>query len=89
MLDSERIEVLSEYLNYKNKCVSNACKSIINLYREVNPSVLSKKLRGRVFKGISQGESIASAGDVRDKVEGVEFLRMEEGGLVDSERFLT
>lgn len=38
---------LCTYYEYKNKNVSTAAKSVINLVREINPYLLEKKFRGK------------------------------------------
>lgn len=47
ILDQFTVNYLADYYGYKNRNVSKAAKSIINLYRDKNPRILSKKYRGR------------------------------------------
>jgi protein SDA1 len=48
ILDSEKLSYICDFADYKNKNVNQSSKSIINLYRDVNPKLLHKKFRGRV-----------------------------------------
>lgn len=50
LLDKFTLNYLSDYWSYKNKNVSKAAKSLINLYREKNPMLLERKYRGRYNK---------------------------------------
>jgi protein SDA1 len=44
-MTEETLRYLTEYKNHKNKGVMNGSRSLIALFREVNPSLLSKKDR--------------------------------------------
>lgn len=49
-IDKFTLNYLADYWSYKNRNVSKAAKSIINLFREKNPMLLEKKYRGRYNK---------------------------------------
>lgn len=48
IIDDFNLNYLAGYFNYKNKYVSKSAKSMINLYRQINPKLLEKKYRGRI-----------------------------------------
>ena len=50
LLDDYNLNYLADYTTYKNKNVSKAAKSLINLFRDINPKLLEKKYRGRYKK---------------------------------------
>lgn len=45
-IDEFSLNYLCDYYKYKNKNVSKAAKGLINLFRQINPGLLSKKYRG-------------------------------------------
>lgn len=47
IITEEAMTYLCTYYEYKNKNVSTAAKSVINLVREINPYLLEKKFRGK------------------------------------------
>jgi protein SDA1 len=47
VMTEDLLQDLTQYQKYKNKNVSSAAKSLIHLYRIKNPSLLSRKDRGR------------------------------------------
>jgi len=42
LLDDVNLSYLTNYYKYKNKNVSRSAKALINLYRQINPSLLDK-----------------------------------------------
>jgi protein SDA1 len=42
LLDEVNLSYLTNYYKYKNKNVSRSAKSLINLFREINPKLLDK-----------------------------------------------
>jgi len=46
-MDEESLNYLAEYKSYKERNVSAAARSLVNLYRDLNPELLGKKHRGR------------------------------------------
>lgn len=77
IMDEFHLNYLAEYKDYKNKNVSSSAKSIINLYRQVNPKLLNKKFQGRRLgeedissvKVTKYGENI-----VNENIEGADVL---------------
>ncbi|XP_072040990.1 protein SDA1 homolog [Amphiura filiformis] len=66
---------LAEYKNYKNRAVMAACRSLIQLFRNVNPELLHKRDRGKpteqstAVKATEYGELVAP-----DYIPGAEVL---------------
>ncbi|KAJ3186370.1 Protein SDA1 [Gaertneriomyces sp. JEL0708] len=68
--------LIEDYKNHREKGPMNAARSLLGLYREVNPEMLKKKDRGKVasmslkeFKPAMYGEVRVSTG-----IDGAEFL---------------
>lgn len=78
-MDEDLLQDLVQYKSYKNKNVSMAAKSLITLYRKLNPDMLKKKDRGRPteasveFKALQYGEL-----DAKDYIPGTEVLDVAE-----------
>ena len=49
ILDDFNLGYLADYYSFKNKNVAKAAKALINLFREINPLLLSKKFRGKLI----------------------------------------
>eukprot|EP00727_Mastigamoeba_balamuthi_P011102 m51a1_g6614 putative protein sda1 homolog (809) ;mRNA; r:27723-30719 len=73
VMNSTLLRDLVAYKKSHNKAVVAASRSLLQLYREVNPTLLRKKDRGKVSAGTKPKEFGAS--DVLDDVEGIELLR--------------
>jgi len=69
VMDEDLLQDLCQYQKYKNKNVSSAAKSLIHLYRLKNPSLLSRKDRGRPID-----DSLKRTGSVSN----VDMEEMEE-----------
>jgi protein SDA1 len=79
MLDEFHLNYVADFKKYRNKNVSSAAKSIINLYRDLNPKLLKKEHRGRVLKYLEDEEmenKILGFGEtkVHTSVPGIELL---------------
>ncbi|KAH6568034.1 hypothetical protein BASA62_005711 [Batrachochytrium salamandrivorans] len=79
--------LLDDYKNHREKGPMNAARSLLGLYREINPEMLRKKDRGKAatlgfktFKAKKYGEI-----NVMDNIDGVELLDDDEFDQVDSE----
>uniref|UniRef100_A0A5S6R0A8 Protein SDA1 n=1 Tax=Trichuris muris TaxID=70415 RepID=A0A5S6R0A8_TRIMR len=84
----ELMQDLAGYKKYKNKNVSMGARSLIHLFRRINPRVLAKKDRGRPTMASAQEESIAKpygSRQVTSFVPGAENLYVEE--MPGSEQF--
>ena len=47
IMNEFHLNYLAEFKNYKNRNVTAAAKSIINIFRDINPKLLHKKFRGK------------------------------------------
>ena len=78
------IQDLALYSKNNHKSVTIAASSMINLVRNLHPSLLLKKNRGKLQKSNKDAAMIVprAYGDelVRDRVEGIELLEMFERG---------
>lgn len=68
---------LCTYYEYKNKNVSTAAKSVINLVREINPYLLEKKFRGK-FNNEPVDMMKQTVGT---RIKGAELLGEDNGNL--------
>ncbi|KFD72692.1 hypothetical protein M514_01819 [Trichuris suis] len=86
-ISMELMQDLAGYKKYKNKNVAMGARSLIHLFRRINPKALTKKDRGRPTVASAQQESIAKPYGTRQVtsfVPGAENLTMEE--IPDSDR---
>eukprot|EP00747_Dinoflagellata_sp_TGD_P208258 gnl/TRDRNA2_/TRDRNA2_81776_c0_seq1.p1 gnl/TRDRNA2_/TRDRNA2_81776_c0~~gnl/TRDRNA2_/TRDRNA2_81776_c0_seq1.p1 ORF type:complete len:747 (+),score=180.16 gnl/TRDRNA2_/TRDRNA2_81776_c0_seq1:134-2374(+) len=78
ILNEEELADLSEFRKFKNKGVSVAARSLINVYRELHPQLLHRSLRGReATMALSRGEVKApkfGEGSVCEEIDGLELL---------------
>lgn len=78
-MNEDLLQDLAQYKSYKNKSVMMAARSLIQLYRTINPNLLVRKDRGkpteatRDIKPKQYGELIA-----KDYLDGAEALNEEE-----------
>ncbi|RWS13427.1 protein SDA1-like protein [Dinothrombium tinctorium] len=79
VMNEDLLQDLALYKNYKNKNVSMAAKSIIQLYRVINPSLLKKKDRAKPTEA-SKELTVKQYGELAaiDYVPGAECLNEEE-----------
>jgi len=56
MLDKFHLNYVADFKKFKNKNVVSAAKSLINLYRDMNPLLLKKEHRGRILKHFDDDE---------------------------------
>ncbi|TPX68745.1 hypothetical protein SpCBS45565_g02932 [Spizellomyces sp. 'palustris'] len=80
--------LIEDYKNTREKGPMNAVRSLLGLYREINPEMLRKKDRGKAavvnlkdFKAAKYGEV-----HVADGIEGAEFLHSRSNGVADLEQ---
>lgn len=78
-IDEDLLQDLTAYKNSKSKAVMAAARSLISLYREVAPEMLSKKDRGKVAtmelsKRKGKNSSLPEFGVERDVVKGIPGL---------------
>lgn len=78
VLNEEELADLVSFRKYKNKGVSMAARSLINTYREINPQLLHRSLRGReATMALSRGDLVApqyGAAAVNDNIEGLDVI---------------
>jgi protein SDA1 len=69
---------LIQYKSYKDKGVSNGARSLIQLFRDVNPEMLPKKDRGKMaslnIRDKSNKKAEFGHTDVHQRIEGAEIL---------------
>ncbi len=82
---------ISTYYGFKNKNVSTAAKSIINLVREINPALLERKFRGRELKDmdLTNWDLNGNLGKVHDRIPGAELLEQKGDVPVERDRVFT
>ncbi|CAD8135877.1 unnamed protein product [Paramecium octaurelia] len=81
ILDKENITYLIHYIKYKNRNVSQAARSILNHFKDTNPQLLDKRLRGNKWKSTEELD-----GEFDDNfmqqitigIDGAELLQQEE-----------
>uniref|UniRef100_A0A0N5BNW1 Protein SDA1 n=1 Tax=Strongyloides papillosus TaxID=174720 RepID=A0A0N5BNW1_STREA len=82
--DPDLVQDLVQYRSYKNKNVAMASKGIVTLFREINPSILHRKDRGKpTEKSASIDENELAFGALKAKsfIPGAEILYGVEEGL--------
>lgn len=74
-----REDQLHHVANFKmrHKSIGTAVKSLINLYRDINPSLLEKAMRGKLEA--MNKEAVDQQKRVDDHLEGLDLLREHEG----------
>mmetsp|Transcript_33040 Transcript_33040/g.129777 ORF Transcript_33040/g.129777 Transcript_33040/m.129777 type:complete len:426 (+) Transcript_33040:1383-2660(+) len=77
---------LVAYKSHRDKGVSMAARSLIQLFREINPALLVKKDRGRGHVPGSTTTPKYGAVDVQETIEGVNLL--DEGDSGDEEELI-
>ncbi|KAJ2232309.1 Severe Depolymerization of Actin [Coemansia sp. RSA 485] len=84
-VEPDLLNDLVMYRKHKNKGVMMAARSLLSLYREVNPEMLHRRDRGReatmnIKNGTTSKKDILGYGETRaaDGVEGIELLEMYE-----------
>lgn len=94
ILDEFNLNYLASFYNYKNKYVCRSAKSIVNLYRQINPKLLEKKYRGKIRQDSrlkdDDGELLRYGEEyIYDAIDGAELL-LEDGDIpVYMDRILT
>lgn len=73
---------LVQYRSYKDKAVSSAAKSLIQLFREKNPQMLHRRMRGKpTEESIIEGSKLKQFGelDAKSYIPGAEVLDLSDG----------
>eukprot|EP00746_Dinoflagellata_sp_MGD_P167093 gnl/MRDRNA2_/MRDRNA2_97442_c0_seq1.p1 gnl/MRDRNA2_/MRDRNA2_97442_c0~~gnl/MRDRNA2_/MRDRNA2_97442_c0_seq1.p1 ORF type:complete len:797 (-),score=222.01 gnl/MRDRNA2_/MRDRNA2_97442_c0_seq1:54-2444(-) len=97
-IGEEQLTDICGYKKFKHKGVMMAVRSLINTFREINPSLLHRSLRGKeASMAISRGEAnvpVFGKSNVRDNIDGLELLakkksfkpgKEEDEGSTDAE----
>jgi len=78
ILTEDELADLLGFKKFKHKGVMIAARGLMNAYREINPNLLHRSLRGReAAMAVSRGEANApqyGAGRARDAIDGLELL---------------
>lgn len=84
-IEEELLHYCVTFKNHRDKGASMACRSLISLYREVNPELLPARERGKVAAmGVSRGEISKiqyGAEKIADGVDGMELLNEDSDAL--------
>ncbi len=72
-VDEFHVNYLAGFYKYRNPNVSKAAKSVINLFREINPQLLEKKFRGRELAA-GTDTILYHRENVKSYVEGADLL---------------
>ncbi|XP_046644890.1 protein SDA1 homolog [Daphnia pulicaria] len=88
VMNAELLRELVEYRTSKQKSVMMASRSILQLYRIINPEMLPRKERGRPTEAMSELAIRAyGAVDAKDYIPGAEALNPDiEGAAADDEK---
>lgn len=77
-IGEEQLTDLCGYKKFKHKGVMMAVRGLINTFREINPTLLHRSLRGKeASMAVSRGEAkvpVFGEGNVRDNIDGLELL---------------
>ncbi|XP_060567917.1 protein SDA1 homolog [Ruditapes philippinarum] len=87
-MSEELIQDLALYKNHRDKSVMMASRSLIQLYRKINPDILRRKDKGRPTEAIKDLKVLQYAEkDARTYLQGTEALQEnEEDDDVDNEK---
>lgn len=88
IITEEMMLYLCTYYEYKNKNVSKAAKSVINLVRELNNVLLPKKFRGQ-NQGEDDHDEDGKKNGSAGRIPGVELLPNEGALPIEMDRVLT
>jgi protein SDA1 len=73
---------LISYKIHKDKGVSMAAKSLLTLFRVINPSILPKKWLGKETDAKSKPKAYGAV-EIRDHIEGTELLEQYDSLMSD------
>ncbi|CAD8054780.1 unnamed protein product [Paramecium sonneborni] len=81
ILDKDNITYLIHYIKYKNRNVSQAARSILNHFKDTNPQLLDKRLRGNKWKSTEELDGEFDDNFIQQitiGIDGAELLQQEE-----------
>ena len=78
-IDEDLLQDLVEYKSHKDKGVYMAARSIMTLYRKINPALLTKKTRGMPTELLKETNTEAKFGEftAKDYIPGAEILAFQ------------
>ena len=79
VMTPELLQELVEYKKYRDKEVATVARALLGLFREVAPSMLKKKDRGR---GFIESVGVGGVGGVSERVDGAELLESDSDDVV-------
>lgn len=78
-LSETLLKDLTEYKTHKNKTVMVAARSLIQLFRKVNPELLHRRDKGKPTEAMKEHKTLKYAEpDAKDYIPGAEILQAEE-----------
>jgi len=77
VMDGDLLSDLAAYRKSRDKEVASAARALVSLFREINPSLLAKRERGR-GADLDAAPSAFGAADVATRIPGAELLEAEE-----------
>ena len=77
VMDADLLSDLAAYRKSRDKEVASAARSLVSLFREVNPALLAKRERGR-GADLEAAPAAFGAADVATRVLGADLLEAEE-----------
>ena len=78
-LSETLLKDLTEYKTHKNKTVMVAARSLIHLFRKVNPELLHRRDKGKPTEAMKEHKTLKYAEpDAKDYIPGAEILQAEE-----------
>lgn len=85
-MESDLLEDLIDYRKSADKGVITASRGLLQLFREVNPSILKRKERGKLAAmGMSTGKEALKYGQSNEAASGIEGLELLEKHLNENE----
>ncbi|CAI5784819.1 protein SDA1 homolog [Podarcis lilfordi] len=86
-MTEDLLQDLAQYRSHKNKNVMMSARTLIHLFRSLNPKMLQKKFRGKPTEATSEAKIHEyGALDAKDYIPGAEVLELEnKGGDGDQE----
>ena len=87
LMEADDLEFLAKLRYFKNKGVSTAARGLINLYRDLNPMLLTKEFRGRekfaededrLYLG-KKNYLYGEGNEFCERIDGVELLKQGNG----------
>jgi protein SDA1 len=82
VVDEGTLDYLVQFNHFKNKSVCASARSLINFFRDVNPMLLNKKVRGKEMRDGLQNEKATAIEygqtELKTGIDGADLLRKLE-----------